>query len=122
MARTGVDVVDDLAVLAAVRSSLVAEVVGWGTEVDMATLELLLSEMLTNAMEHGSPPIAVALDWDGDRLRAEISDGSPQVPVHRSPAPGDAGGRGVWLVARNATAWGVEPMPTGKSVWFELRA
>lgn len=112
----------DLAQLGPVRNAIVDHAVTWGVPVDRSVLALLVSEVLANAMEHGSPPIVAAVDWDDRRLRVEISDSSADAPVQRRPALSDAGGRGIWLVDHNASAWGVEWTPGGKSVWFELRA
>ena len=121
MRRTAMDVDADLAQLAPVRNAIVGHALDWGAPVDRSILALLVSEVLANAMEHGSPPIVAAVDWDDRRLRVEISDASDAAPVQRRPDVRDPGGRGIWLVDRNASAWGVDWSPEGKSVWFELR-
>lgn len=116
-----VSVPSQLAELRAVREAVVSAAAGWHVPFDRGLVALLLTELLTNAMEHGEPPIAVTMDWDEHRLRVAVSDGSPTVPVHRVPAPFDTAGRGIWLLDQAASAWGVDATPTGKAVWFELR-
>lgn len=121
MVRTALDVDADLAQLALARSEIVDCVAAWDVPIDRGMLALLVSELVANAVEHASPPIAVTVDWDGCRVRVEVSDSSSDVPVHRQPAPADAEGRGIWLVDHIASAWGVDRTPEGKTVWFELR-
>jgi anti-sigma regulatory factor (Ser/Thr protein kinase) len=115
------EVAGDLAELAPMRTAVVGLVPAWGAAVDRSVLELLVSEVLANAMEHGAPPITVLTRWDGNGLRVAVGDASPDVPVHREPSLADAEGRGVWLVDRHASAWGVDCHEGGKTVWFELR-
>lgn len=119
--RAAMDISSDLAELAPVREAVVDHAAAWGATVDRHVLALLVTEVLANAMEHGAPPIAVSVDWDERRLRVEISDASLAQPVRRRPSLRDADGRGIWLVDHNASAWGVEQLPGGKTVWFELR-
>ncbi len=111
----------DLADLAPARNAIVDRAVAWGVPVDPSVLALLVGEVVANAMEHGEPPIVAVVEWDEHRLRVEVSDASADSPVRRTPSEGDADGRGIWLVDRDATAWGVEGRDHGKSVWFELR-
>lgn len=110
----------DLADLAPARGAIVEQVLAWGAPVDPGVLALLVGEIVANAVEHGAPPIVASVDWDGSRVRVEVRDGGTAMPVQRHPALGDDAGRGIWLVDRNASAWGVEPEGAGKSVWFEL--
>ena len=119
--RAAMDVPSDLADLGTARWAIVDQVLSWGAPVDPAVLALLVSEVVANAVEHGSPPIVASLDWDGARLRVEVRDCALALPVRRQPGHDDDGGRGIWLVDRNASAWGVEQVDGGKSVWFELR-
>jgi anti-sigma regulatory factor (Ser/Thr protein kinase) len=86
---------------------------------------LLISELVTNAVRHGSPPILLALECDGEGLRVRVRDGAPALPRPRDSIPEDEGGRGLALVDALSDAWGAEPVVDehggGKSVWFELR-
>jgi hypothetical protein len=56
----------------------------------------------------------------GPRLRVEVHDGSPVLPVQRNAAASAEGGRGIALVEALAVRWGVEARPTGKTFWFEV--
>ena len=84
------------------------------------TVALLVSEVATNALVHGAGDVEVKVVRRGDRLRVEVSDGSPQLPRPRHVGPDAEGGRGLALVDALAVAWGTEPSPTGKVVWFEV--
>jgi anti-sigma regulatory factor (Ser/Thr protein kinase) len=89
--------------------------------VDDATL--LVSELVTNSLRYGAPPLTVKVVCDGSAgLRVMVSDGDPGGPVARSAAPGDETGRGTTLVDYISDAWGVEPREDGKTVWFSLTA
>jgi anti-sigma regulatory factor (Ser/Thr protein kinase) len=82
---------------------------------------LLVSELVTNSVLHGGPPVVVAVDCDGEALQVRVRDGSTHLPERRQAAKIDEGGRGLELVANLSTAWGVDPEPDGKHVWFVLR-
>ena len=82
---------------------------------------LLVSELVTNAVEHGAPPVTVRVECRGALgLQVCVSDGSVHQP-RRGPEDRDAeSGRGVALVDLVSDAWGVEPLARGKQVWFRL--
>lgn len=95
-----------------------------GDHVDPDTLDSLLlatSEVVTNAVEHGAPPIALVIECDDDRVRIEVRDASPLRPRPGCPEPTDVRGRGMRIVERLVDRWGVEEWADGKSVWMELR-
>ena len=84
---------------------------------------LLVSEVVTNAVLHGSPPVTLVLDPvdDGGRLRVAVSDCRTSDPTVQPLEPMALGGRGMAVVARVATRWGVDHLPGGtKRVWFEV--
>lgn len=84
--------------------------------------ELVVSELVTNALLHGAPPITVSVEVHGTTVRIAVSDGSRATPV-RALARADAmTGRGLSLIAALASDWGVDPTPEGKVVWCELSA
>lgn len=82
---------------------------------------LLVSEMVTNAVRHGGPPIVVEVDCDEVSLQVRVRDGSDVLPVARTPGLSDESGRGMVLLDLLSADWGVEPEPDGKAVWFRLR-
>ncbi|HYZ12495.1 MAG TPA: ATP-binding protein [Actinomycetota bacterium] len=94
----------------------------------LADAQLLLTEVLSNAILHGSAGagarIDVSVEADESIVRVTVTDPSPQFPrpaIH-APDPLAASGWGLYLLERLATQWGVEDAPDGGSaVWFELR-
>ncbi|QIQ03724.1 ATP-binding protein [Streptomyces liangshanensis] len=92
-----------------------------------AVAALLLSELVTNALRHGSPPgrqIAVTLHRAEGLLRLEVEDAGDRLPRPRTAEPDldDECGRGLALVAALADDWGVAPRRgPGKCVWVSLK-
>ena len=86
---------------------------------------LLISELVTNAVLHGGPPISLAIECDETLLHVRVRDGSSALPAPRVAGVEAEGGRGMMLVALLTTTWGVTPVADdyggGKEVWFELR-
>jgi anti-sigma regulatory factor (Ser/Thr protein kinase) len=93
---------------------------GWkcGHLVDVASL--LVSELVANAILHAGTTIQVVARVTGDRVRIEVHDDNPRLPVRKHYSSLSATGRGLLLVERLAAAWGSEGTATGKVVWFEL--
>ena len=84
-------------------------------------LLLCLSEVVTNAVLHAGPPIEVTGGVvDSKRVRVEVSDGSKVSPIHRNPLHSSPTGRGLHLLDRLTTDWGVDITNNGKTVWFEI--
>ncbi|MGW4440812.1 SpoIIE family protein phosphatase [Streptomyces sp. NPDC004596] len=108
----------DPAAVAEVRASVVRQLDGWGlAELSFAT-ELILSELVTNAIRYGRGPIGVRLLRERT-LICEVSDGSTTSPHLRYAASTDEGGRGLFLVAQLADRWGTRYTPNGKIIWAE---
>ncbi|WP_411041617.1 SpoIIE family protein phosphatase [Streptomyces collinus] len=108
----------DPAVVPAVRARCRRTLREWGLEETGFTTELILSELVTNAIRYGSPPIGVRL-LRGRCLICEVSDGSGTSPRLRRAAITDEGGRGLFLVAQFAQRWGTRYTPRGKVIWAE---
>ncbi|MGW0085424.1 SpoIIE family protein phosphatase [Streptomyces sp. NPDC003393] len=90
----------------------------WSLE-DMAfTTELIVSELVTNAIRYASGPIGLRLA-KGHRLVCEVSDHSQSQPHLRRARLADEGGRGLFLIAQLAHRWGSRYTPDGKTVWTE---
>ncbi|MEV4108972.1 ATP-binding protein [Nonomuraea sp. NPDC049695] len=85
----------------------------------MDTMQLLASELLTNAVEHARGDPVLTLSSRGDTLRCEVWDEDPRLPCTRRHGPTDEGGRGLFMVHLLAKRWGVDLTHTGKAVWFE---
>jgi anti-sigma regulatory factor (Ser/Thr protein kinase) len=106
-----------------VRALLRRLLQGWGMpEVLDSDIELLTSELVTNSVVHAATPTDVTISYDGTAVRVAARDGSHATPVVSAPDPEAEGGRGVWLVATLSSTWGVEPLPDGKRVWFDIEA
>jgi PAS domain S-box-containing protein len=103
-------------VVAGVRARTAAQVSDWGLEQLTFSTELIVSELLTNAIRHAQPPIQVRMILD-DALSCEVSDGSSTAPQLRRAGRYDEGGRGLLLVASLADRWGSRPTRTGKTLW-----
>ncbi|WP_372481553.1 SpoIIE family protein phosphatase [Streptomyces flavotricini] len=91
----------------------------WGLEELQDSLELLVSEVVTNAVRYAERPVTLRL-LRTDVLRCEVGDDSPQLPRQRRARETDEGGRGLFLVNRMARRWGATRLSSGKVVWFEL--
>ncbi|GEK01406.1 SpoIIE family protein phosphatase [Streptomyces sp. NPDC003388] len=108
----------DPAAVAEVRASVVRQLDDWGLTELSFTTELILSELVTNAIRYGRGPIGVRLLRERT-LICEVSDGSTTSPHLRYAASTDEGGRGLFLVAQLADRWGTRYTPNGKIIWAE---
>lgn len=88
----------------------------------VSVAELALSEIVTNAVVHGLPPIVLQVAASPTRLEVSVSDASPAQPRADETRLDATGGRGLAIVAAVAGAWGCEPDPTGpgKRIWFSV--
>ncbi|MER7624701.1 ATP-binding SpoIIE family protein phosphatase [Streptomyces sp. NPDC126503] len=91
----------------------------WDLEDLTDSVELLISEVVTNAVRYAERPVTLRL-LRTDVLRCEVGDDSPQLPRQRRARETDEGGRGLFLVNRLARRWGATRLSGGKVVWFEL--
>ncbi|GHF86798.1 SpoIIE family protein phosphatase [Streptomyces filamentosus] len=91
----------------------------WDLEELTDSVELLISEVVTNAVRYAERPVTLRL-LRTDVLRCEVGDDSPQLPRQRRARETDEGGRGLFLVNRLARRWGATRLSGGKVVWFEL--
>ena len=82
--------------------------------------QLAASELVTNAVLHGRQPLFIEVAVTADVLRVEVGDGSPVSPSFSMLDPTAVTGRGLMLISAASDRWGVEPLPEGKVVWFEL--
>ena len=85
------------------------------------TASLLTSELATNAVLHGAPPLHLHARIADAIIRVEVHDGSASTsPARRKAHATDQGGRGLAIIEALASRWGTEPTAGGKFVWFEL--
>ncbi|MGV9847407.1 SpoIIE family protein phosphatase [Streptomyces sp. NPDC003442] len=112
------DVPADPAVVSDIRAAVTRRLSDWGLDEAAFTTELLLSELVTNAIRYASGPIQVRLLRDRS-LICEVSDTSSTSPHLRHAASTDEGGRGLFLVAQLAEEWGTRYTDNGKTIWAE---
>lgn len=106
------------AVVAQTRARAARQLAAWGLEEITFTTELIVSELLTNAIRHAEPPIQLRMILDGS-LCCEVSDGSSTAPHLRRADRYDEDGRGLLLVAHLSERWGSRHTPTGKTIWAQ---
>jgi anti-sigma regulatory factor (Ser/Thr protein kinase) len=83
--------------------------------------QLLVSELVSNALIHGSAEATLIIELDGSRLHVEVLDSESTVNLRALPIDvAREHGRGLAIVDALASAWGVEPRYVGKAVWFDL--
>ncbi|MFI0205004.1 MULTISPECIES: PAS domain S-box protein [Streptomyces] len=104
------------------RRFLRATLEEWGKDDEQLreTACLLASELLSNAVRHGSGPVRLRMRQAGRELGVEVCDASPVLPQARFAAPDAESGRGLLLVDSLASSWGTLPTADGKAVWFSL--
>jgi PAS domain S-box-containing protein len=109
----------DPAAVARARKSASEQVTAWGLGDTAFATELIVSELVTNAVRYGADPVVLRLIRDS-ALICEVSDGSSTAPHLRRARVFDEGGRGLLLVAQMAERWGSRQTATGKTIWAEL--
>jgi anti-sigma regulatory factor (Ser/Thr protein kinase) len=80
--------------------------------------ELVVSELVTNAIRHGAPPIQLRLIRD-DMLACEVTDASSTAPHLRRSRTLDEDGRGLLLVCELTQSWGTRQTTSGKTIWCQ---
>ncbi|WP_426365923.1 SpoIIE family protein phosphatase [Streptomyces sp. E-08] len=96
-----------------------AQLAAWDLEALVDTVELLVSELVTNALRYGEGEIRLRLLRDRT-LVCEVWDAGLVQPRRRRARDTDEGGRGLQLVGLLSSSWGSRRTPRGKTVWFEL--
>ncbi|MEW1686864.1 SpoIIE family protein phosphatase [Streptomyces sp. NPDC091265] len=112
------EVVPDPSAVSGVRKQAIRWLADQGLDEEGFVTELILSELVTNAIRYGSEPIMVRLLYDR-ALICEVSDCSSTSPHLRYAATTDEGGRGLFLVAQFAERWGTRYTERGKVIWSE---
>lgn len=84
------------------------------------TAQLLVSELVTNAVVHARSMVVLHVSFAEDRLRIGVEDLSSDYPLPQEPPAQAESGLGLMLVGGLAKAWGWDRTPVGKHVWCEL--
>jgi len=113
------DVPSDPAAVSVVRGDVARRLADWGLDDLAFSTELILSELVTNAIRHAAGPVRVRLLRLERSLICEVSDASSTSPHLRRAATTDEGGRGLFLVAQLSERWGTRYTGTGKVIWAE---
>jgi len=98
-----------------VRGALAAE-----DDAVITDVELLVSELVTNAIVHASSAPRLEVTVSPASVHIAVHDRDPSMPSIREPGGAKPGGRGLRLVDQLASRWGAEPRDDGKVVWFEI--
>ncbi|MEY9834836.1 SpoIIE family protein phosphatase [Streptacidiphilus sp. EB103A] len=112
------DVPPDFASVARIRKQACKQLDEWGLDDAVFVTELIVSELVTNAIRYGGAPIQLRLIRDRN-LICEVSDASNTAPHLRRARASDEGGRGLLLVAQLTQDWGTRQTYTGKTIWAE---
>ncbi|MFS8200043.1 SpoIIE family protein phosphatase [Streptomyces sp. CWNU-52B] len=104
--------------VAEVRKRTARQLTEWGLDELTFTTELVVSELVTNALRHATAPIRLRLIMSGT-LVCEVWDASPTAPHLRHPKTTDEGGRGLFLVSQCTQRWGTRYTRNGKIIWTE---
>ncbi|WP_326615706.1 ATP-binding protein [Streptomyces decoyicus] len=95
----------------------------WGRDEFVERAAVCVTELLSNVHKHtGSAACVLLLQISPSGVRIVVSDESQDLPVVREPNWFAESGRGMFLISKTVDAWGAEPTPDGKDVWFEIRA
>ncbi|MEE1788682.1 SpoIIE family protein phosphatase [Streptomyces sp. SP17BM10] len=110
------DIEPDVARVGRARRLAADQLALWGLEEQAFVTELVVSELVTNAIKYGEPPIRLRLIRD-TALICEVSDASETTPHLRRARTFDEGGRGLMLVAQLTQGWGTRHTTNGKTIW-----
>ncbi|WP_406401015.1 SpoIIE family protein phosphatase [Streptomyces sp. NBC_00879] len=113
------DLAFDPAIVAQARQYATDQLTTWQLDDAAFITELVVSELVTNAIRYGRPPIQLRLIHENSTLICEVFDSSSTAPHMRRARTFDEGGRGLLLVGQLAQRWGTRHAPTGKTVWAE---
>lgn len=109
------------------RADICATLSDWGLDVHADTAELILSELVANAVRHGEGPVRTRIFHNGCYLHMEVHDDGPCRPVRRSVSAEDESGRGLAVIEGLIGVWGSidvwnDPVGDGKTIHVAIRA
>jgi anti-sigma regulatory factor (Ser/Thr protein kinase) len=111
----------DRAIVAEARGMVRRTLAGWGLPDLTGDVALMVSELVTNAIVHGAPPILLSVRAGDGTLRVKVTDHGTGRPRRLDLGRNCDHGRGLMIVEALADQWGVtgpDPEGTAKSVWF----
>ncbi|WAZ19522.1 SpoIIE family protein phosphatase [Streptomyces cinnabarinus] len=108
----------DLRIVAEAREKITRQLADWGLDDLSFTTELVVSELVTNAVRYAGGPVGLRLIRE-DVLVCEVTDPGNTQPRLRQAGSTDEGGRGLFLVAQLTSRWGCRYGQTGKTIWTE---
>jgi anti-sigma regulatory factor (Ser/Thr protein kinase) len=112
------DIAAEPAEVARIRARTARRLAAWGLEEIGFVTELVVSELVTNAIRYGEPPLQLRLIYDRTII-CEVSDASNTAPHLRRARIFDEGGRGLMLVTQLTQRWGTRHAREGKTIWCE---
>ena len=105
----------------AARRTIVRQLQAWGLNSNIDDMQLVASELITNALRYGADPIEFRLSVREDRLRLEVSDANTtDIPQPRQAADHESTGRGMPLIDALTASWGAQVSGARKVVWAEI--
>ncbi|GHB48650.1 hypothetical protein GCM10010377_44500 [Streptomyces viridiviolaceus] len=108
-------------VVATARRLVAQQLTVWNLSEASFDSELIVSELVTNAIRYGEGPIRLRLILDQGRLLSEVTDAGSAAPHVRRARESDEGGRGLHIVMHLSSRWGVRHSRQGKTIWSEQR-
>ncbi|WP_217145999.1 SpoIIE family protein phosphatase [Streptomyces sp. AC627_RSS907] len=111
----------DASVVSTARLLTDRQLAAWDLDEAVFATELIVSELVTNAIRHGKGPVRLRLIHDQDRLLTEVTDANSASPHLRHARESDEGGRGLYIVMRLSSHWGVRHGRRDKTIWSEQR-
>jgi serine phosphatase RsbU (regulator of sigma subunit)/anti-sigma regulatory factor (Ser/Thr protein kinase) len=109
---------DQPAAVRVARAFVERETLARGAANVVDDVALIAAELIANAVQHGTPPVSIAVSGDAERIRVEVRDANPRPPIRPAVNLSNMTGRGLALIAALAADWGVERHEAGgKVVW-----
>jgi anti-sigma regulatory factor (Ser/Thr protein kinase) len=119
LAEASTDLDPDLVSPRVAREFVSRTLADWSVTDPTAMLDLLVSEIVANAVLHARTSAELSVQLLPDRVRVAVTDRDPSQPKRRPENPLTSTGRGIALIEKLSLAWGIERMPDGKRIWFE---
>jgi anti-sigma regulatory factor (Ser/Thr protein kinase) len=104
-----------------VRDRLARVLADWGlTTEGGGPTQLVVTELVSNAMEHARAPIQLTVSFPGTCMRVEVHDAATEPPRQQPQDPWEARGRGLQLIDAVSSRWGWTTDAAGKTVWADV--